>query len=340
MLGKGFGGAERAFVDLCAALVARGHAVLAIAERRAAALPLLRAIDGLAIETIAVWGAWDPHARHVIHRHLRTFAPAVVQCHLARAALLGGRAARSLGIPTLAKTHNYVDLKYYRAISRLIPTTASQASYLEAQGIPADRITRIPNFSRLAPRSAEQVPGSPRLVAAGRFVQKKGFDVLLRAFARLREDHRPLELTLIGDGPERVALEALTRQLGLQAHVHFAGWTSEVAPGLAQATLFVLPSRDEPFGIVVLEAMALGVPIVATRTAGPSEMLDERCAWLVAIEDEVALAAALAAALASPATRAQRARAAAMRFRERYSEAAVVTAYERVYEALAARRAE
>ncbi|HMM74526.1 MAG TPA: glycosyltransferase [Gammaproteobacteria bacterium] len=341
MLAKRFGGAERSFVDLCAELVARGHEVLAICETRAAALPLLARIEGLEVRSVRVWGAWDLFARLAIARSLRAHRAAIVQCHLARAAHLGGAAARGLGLPALAKTHNYVDLRYYRAIDCLVPTTRAQEDYLLAHGIEPRRVTRIPNFSRLVPREpASQPPASPvRLFALGRLVEKKGFDVLLDALAALPPAVPPVVLTLAGDGPLRAALEARAGALAPRVAVRFLGWVEEVTSAFAAADLFVLPSRDEPFGIVVLEAMAAGVPIIATRTAGPLEVLDAETARLVDVGDVAGLAAAIAADLADPASARRRAVRASAVFRQRYSAAAVVPRYERLYEELVARRA-
>lgn len=339
MLGKRFGGAERSFVDLCAELVARDHAVLAICEQRAAALPLLRSIAGLELRTVRVWGSWDPWAGRAIARALRAHRTELVQCHLARAAHLAGTAARRLRLPTVAKTHNYVDLRYYRAIDRLVPTTRAQEEYLLAHGIPPERLTRIPNFSRLTPRAPGPRANPVRLLALGRLVAKKGFDVLLDALATLAPDAPPVALTIAGDGPLRATLEQRARALGPRTVVRFVGWVEDVAALFAAADLFVLPSRDEPFGIVVLEAMASGVPIVTTRTAGPLEVLDAETARFVAVGDAAALAAALAAELAAPERgRARAARAGAV-FREHYAAAAVVPRYERLYAELSARHA-
>lgn len=339
MLAKRFGGAERSFVDLCAELVARGHAVLAVCEARAAALPLLARIDGLETCAVRVWGVWDPFARRAIARALRRHRSEIAQCHLARAAHLGGAAARSLGLPTLAKTHNYVDLDYYRAIDRLVPTTRAQEEYLRARGIAAHRITRIPNFSRLVAREPAAGPyATPvRLLALGRLVEKKGFDLLLDALAELPSAAPPILLTLAGDGALRAALEARARALAPRVTVRFVGWIDEVASLFAAADLFVLPSRDEPFGIVVLEAMAAGVPIVATRTAGPLEILDADTARLVEVENVAALSAAIAADLADPAAAQRRAARAVTAFRASYSAAAVVPRYEAVYAELLTR---
>lgn len=339
MLAKRFGGAERSFVDLCAELVARGHQVLAICEARGAALPLLRALPGLEIVTVRIWGAWDPLATWAIARALRAHRSEIVQCHLARAAYLGGRAARRLDLPTLAKTHNYVDLKYYRAIDCLVPTTRAQEAYLVEHGIPPARVHRIPNFSRQAARdvSAHALEAPLRVLALGRLVAKKGFDVLLDALALLaaREPAPVVELVIAGDGPLRAALETRAQALPRSVSVRFAGWIDEVGPLFARADLFVLPSRDEPFGIVVLEAMAAGVPIVATRTAGPLEVLDADTAALVPIGDAAALADAIADLRANPAAARARAAKASAAYRTLYSAAAVVPRYEALYARLA-----
>lgn len=338
MLAKGFGGAERSFVDLTAALVRRGHDVLAICERRGQALSHLRRVEGLALAPIGVLGAWDPFALWGIRRRLRAFGPEIVQCHLARAAHLGGRAARALGLPALAKTHNYVDLKYYRAIDRLVPTTADQFAYLRRAGVPETRLAIIPNFSRLTPAAAPRPPArtAPTVGSVGRLVRKKGFDVLLLAVARLRAEGLELRLQLAGDGPERTSLVKLAADLGLNERACFMGWADDVAAALAGVDLFVLPSREEPFGIVVLEAMALGIPIVASRTAGPLEILDADCARFADVDDAADLARAIHAALEDPADSAARAGRALARFADRYTETVVVTQYEAVYDALKA----
>lgn len=333
MLAKQFGGAERSFVDLCTELVARGHDVLAVCEARGAALPLLRRITGLTICTVRVWGSWDPFATHAIARALRAHRSVVVQCHLARAAHLGGHAARRLALPTLAKTHNYVDLRYYRAIDCLVPTTHSQERYLIEHGIAPTRLARIPNFTRL-PRAAARPPVTgavPRVLALGRLVEKKGFDVLLDALALVARDARPIELTIAGDGPLRAVLEARARALPDTIVVHFTGWRDDIAALFAASDLFVLPSRDEPFGIVVLEAMAAGVPIVATQTAGPLEILNAATAVLVPIGEVQALAQAIGQFLDDRSAAQGRAAQAAHVYEMTYSAAAVVPLYEALY---------
>lgn len=333
MLGKGFGGAERSFVDLCRALVQRGHDVLAICETRADARDKLMAIEGIATTTVTVRGPWDPFARRNLRHLLGEFRPAIAQMHLARAARLAGTAARSLAIPTLAKTHNYVNPKYYRAIDHLVATTQKQFDYLLAQGIPGSDLSIIPNFSAITPRQHAPLTGDGplRAVAIGRMVHKKGFDVLFDALSRVRELGLTVNLALAGDGPESDTLHDQLDALGLRESVTFLGWQHDVATCLEQADVFVLPSRDEPFGIVCLEAMACGIPIIATATDGPVTFLDDTTAILVPPADPEALAQALGDIARDRAGANARAIAARSRFEAHYSEPVVVGQYLDLY---------
>lgn len=341
MLGKGFGGAERSFVDLCRALAARGHSVLAIGERRGLALPALATTPGIECLAITCHGAWDRLAGYRLQRALSTFDPAVMQAHLARAALLAGRAAHALGLPALAKTHNFVDPADYRYLDVLVPTTLAQEHHLLAHGVSPARLCRIPNFSLLpvAAAARRRATAVPRIKTLGRMVHKKGFDLLLEAAALLRAEGRAFELVIAGDGPELATLRHRAALSDLAASVTLAPWVTDVATFLADADLFVLPSRDEPFGIVVLEAMACGVPIVATASAGPREILDATTALLVEDFSAAALARALAQAIDDAGAAESRAAAALTRYAGCYTAEVVVEAYLALYARLAHTRA-
>lgn len=112
MLAKQFGGAERSFVDLSSALADRGHEILAIVEQRSVAVTQLPTHPNIKCASVRCRGVWDLLCKRRIQRCLAHFAPDLAQTHLARAAHLGGGAARKRNIPTLAKTHDLVDLKY------------------------------------------------------------------------------------------------------------------------------------------------------------------------------------------------------------------------------------
>ena len=339
MLTEGLGGADRYFVDLCGALADRGHAVQAIFHRDFVARNELASHPGIECVPVRIWGGWDLWARHTIRQQVRRFSPQVMQAHLARGARIGGAVCKSLHVPLTVKTHNRVNLKYYPQVDHFIATTAAQKTYLTTHGVAADRVSIIPNFSALAAVSDVAMSHQPiRFCSYGRMVRKKGFDVLLRAFRLFLDRGNQGVLQIGGDGVERHALETLAAELKLNAHVEFVGWLEDPTEILDASDVFVLPSLDEPFGIVLLEAMARGKAIVATRTQGPLEIFDgSSAAWLVDIGDDIGLASALADAAQHPDTVAEKSRAALRCFNETYSTDAVIPRILGVYETLLAR---
>lgn len=146
------------------------------------------------------------------------------------------------------------------------------------------------------------------LVFVGRLAAVKGVPVLLAALRGLVAVHPGLRLTLVGDGPERGALEARARDMGLAGHVDFVGYKAqvEVAMLLREATALVLPSFAEGLPVVLMEALAARVPVVATRIAGVAELVEDGVSGLlVPPGDAGALRAALAEVLGDPALRAR-----------------------------------
>jgi glycosyltransferase involved in cell wall biosynthesis len=185
----------------------------------------------------------------------------------------------------------------------------------------------------VAARAAQaQAPpaGDPRLLAVGRLATQKGFDVLICALPAVIERHPDAVLTILGEGEERAALEALAAGLGLGDAVRLPGLSPNPYPAMAQADLLVSSSRYEGFANVIVEAMAAGCPVVATDCPGATrEMVIEGVTgWLAAPDDPASLAAAILRALA--ADREPVARAAAGFCREHYAPERILAAYERV----------
>ncbi len=119
------------------------------------------------------------------------------------------------------------------------------------------------------------VPAGRYVFAIGRFVRKKGFDLLLRAYVELAERHPDVSLVIGGDGPDRSAAESLASELGIASRVTFAGRLDRpaVLAAMSSAEIFIMPSRVEPFGIVILEAWRSGTAVVATSRGGPREFI-------------------------------------------------------------------
>jgi colanic acid/amylovoran biosynthesis glycosyltransferase len=186
---------------------------------------------------------------------------------------------------------------------------------LMALGAPGERtlVHRMGvDVSRFAETPRTLKPGEPvHFIGVGRMVEKKGFDDALAAFAafRARPDAPDAALTLIGDGPMRAALEAQARVLGLQAHVRFTGLLphAAVAEHLARAHVFVLASKTARSGdmegipVALMEAMAQGLPVLATRHSGTPELVEHAASGLLCDEgDRAALAANMAALARAP----------------------------------------
>jgi glycosyltransferase involved in cell wall biosynthesis len=162
----------------------------------------------------------------------------------------------------------------------------------------------IPNPVEIGPRAGPSAEGK-RLVAVGRLTEQKGFDVLLRAFGAIAADFPGWQLDIWGEGGEKAALEGLIAAKGLEGRARLRGVTPFPRGWIEGADLFALPSRYEGFPNVLAEAMAAGIPTVASNCDfGPSDMIENGTSGsLVPPNDENALAAELARLMGEPALR-------------------------------------
>jgi len=178
----------------------------------------------------------------------------------------------------------------------------------------------------------------PRLVALGRLVPEKGFDVAIDAMPAVRASHPAARVTIAGDGPERAALARRAERLGLSRAVELPGWVApdDVPALIARSSLVVMPSRwREPFGLVALQAAQGGRPIVATRRGGlPEIVAPGETGLLVDADDPRALAAAIVSLLDDPATAARMGAAGRERAERSFGWEAFVDAYEDLYRRL------
>jgi glycosyltransferase involved in cell wall biosynthesis len=189
-----------------------------------------------------------------------------------------------------------------------------------------------------APPEMRELEG-PVFVAAGRLVEVKAFDLLIEAFARLRKRHPGAHLLLLGEGPERPRLEALVESLGQRAHVRLIGFRPRLVDYLRHATAFVLTSRWEGFGNVLVEAMAAGAPVISVDCpVGPRAILEDgKAGLLVGQHDPDAIAAAMAVMLEDPGRRARWRAQGRSRARD-FDVAATVPGFEALFERVAPRR--
>jgi glycosyltransferase involved in cell wall biosynthesis len=234
-----------------------------------------------------------------------------------------------------------------RLASAFVAVSGPIRDELLAAGVPANRIRRIPNGvdatrfapappeARAAARAALGLGGGPVAVYTGRLSPEKGADVLLDAWAR-RPGPDGATLCVVGDGPERAALEAQARRLGVAGSIRFAGSCADVSPWLRAADAFVLPSRTEGLSLALLEAMASGLAVVATDVGAAREATGPGGALVVPPERPEALAEALGAVLSDRERALALGRAARARAVARYGIAAVADRHLELYREVAA----
>jgi glycosyltransferase involved in cell wall biosynthesis len=259
MLAPGLGGLEQSLIDYCEALLLEGHPVHAVIDPRWAGRRALERLPLATILPLANCGEWDPLAVHRLRRWLRAAAPPLVLTIGRRASTIVRRARRPRPLPLqVGVTPNY-SLGPLIGLDHVLATTSDLRNALIAAGQPPARITVVPNLVRVPPEGtpATADPGRvPVIGALGRFVSRKGFADLIVALARLRARGYRFEARLAGSGPEDAALRALAGRLGIEDRLRFLGWITDQRSFFEALDLLCVPSREEPFGIVVLEGMA------------------------------------------------------------------------------------
>ena len=192
----------------------------------------------------------------------------------------------------------------YRCAHGIVANSRAAARQLESEGISPDLIQVIPNGVSVERFTPRPVGGRPvrTILTVANLRTEKAHEVLLAAAAPLCARHPQLQFLVAGDGPRAAELRALAASLGVGAQVSFLGHREDVPALLALADAFVLPSRSEAFPNGAIEAMAAGLPVVASRVGGLVDLIDEgRTGLLVRPDDPTALGAALESLILSPA---------------------------------------
>ena len=206
-----------------------------------------------------------------------------------------------LGRGQVAKWQEPLLREAFVGAQRVFAVSSSLARSLQPYAGEDVRIDVVPNMVDTA---FFHPPAQPRpawpftFLAVGGLVRRKGLDTLLDAFARHWCDGADVQLVIAGDGPEWGALESRAERLGIGRQVRFVGALSkaDVREAMWEANVLVLPSLYETFGVVLIEAMSTGMPVVATRCGGPEEIITPEVGWLAEPGDVDSLAGALAAA--------------------------------------------
>jgi glycosyltransferase involved in cell wall biosynthesis len=276
----------------------------------------------------------------------------IVHTHNTYAHFYGTLAARAAGVPHVVNTQHgrgcgagwkaRVQFSLANRLTDQVFGVSDDAALLCRQQDPLSRgkIGRIWNGIDLTRFAWSGPRPEPVAISVARLSPEKDFSTLLRAVA-LAVPHVPgLRLKIVGDGVERPALDRLTRDLNIHGHVQFLGERNDVPQLLRQAGLFVSSSRTEGVSLTLLEAMAVGLPVLATRVGGNPEVVDDGVTGrLVPPQDHRALSAALVALCRDSELRSTMGALARTRVAELFDVRRIVEEYEDVYRTLGERRA-
>lgn len=300
-----------------------------------------------------------------LRRAITSFRPDVVHGMLFWGYVLGTLAARSAGVAAVVAArrslghHRSAHSPRVRAIEAaanrrvdlfVANSEAVREDAIRGEGLPPEKVRVLYNGVDLSrfraiPKDEARArlgisPDVTLVVVVANLIHYKGHHVLLEALRTIDPGCRRPLVVLIGDGSERDALLARSRQLGLDSTVRFAGSTPEVPRWLSAADLLVHPSLEEGFPNAVLEAMAVGRAVVATTAGGtPEAVVDGVTGWLVPPGDPAALASAIVTAIGAPERLLAAGEAAQRRILDRFTIERSVEAHEALYNELAAKRA-
>lgn len=270
------GGIATALGSYSAALAQRGHQHVVLLPSGAAAADGLSGMDNVRLIAMpAAMIRFHLLTGALFHGRLRAAIGAAdaIFIHNARLAQLARRFHRPVClISHSGKLRHLVAADHAVFLSRSAESRARELLGPDHRDHP--RIHVIPHgFPTYGtPPRPSSSSGPVRVLAAGRFVPKKGFEVLLQAAGLLRQRGTAMTFDIYGDGPLRPVLADLIGRLGLD-HVTLHGWHPSLDHALAKADLFCLPSLEEPFGLVIGEAMGRGLPLVGTCTDGPLDVI-------------------------------------------------------------------
>jgi glycosyltransferase involved in cell wall biosynthesis len=307
----------------------------------------------------------DAQATLALWRVLRRERPAIVHTHTSKAGAVGRVAAWLAGIPVVIHTpHGHIFYGYYgpvmsgliRLVERALARITDRIVTLTERGIAehvrlgiarADKFTAIPSGIALSAFRSVRIepavkrkelglpPEGPVIGTVGRLVPIKGHEWLLKAAPQVLAEFPRATFVFLGEGPLLGRLQQVAGELGISGHVLFLGARQDVPECLAAFDLFAFPSLNEGMGRALIEAMAVGLPVVATHVGGIPDVVAEGVnGLLVPPEDERALAAAILALLRDPGRMGAFGEAAGRSVGERFEAASTIREIERLYDAV------
>jgi glycosyltransferase involved in cell wall biosynthesis len=317
----GFYGAERTLLELATFLRDQGwDSRIVVLEGNGAAEMTRRAADnGIACQAFVTSGRLGllPMLRR-LRATLAQESRAVIHSHGYKPDILLAALGVPRRLPCLATCHSwysttvklkaleYLDKWAVRRFDHIVAVSDEIYRDLRASGTPDARVSRIDNAISIPVLDTHEkniirtewnvAPGEKLVVQIGRLAKSKRNALLLKAVAELPAEI-PARVVFVGDGEERAALAAYARELKIDGRVVFAGYRRNAPAIMAAADVLAITSNQEGLPIVILEAMAVGCPIIATAVGAIPQVLSEESAWIIPVDDDAALMQALREAL-------------------------------------------
>ncbi|MGI6657059.1 MAG: glycosyltransferase [Desulfobulbus sp.] len=288
-----------------------------------------------------------------LSRLFRRLRPDVVQAHMFHTNLYTVLAARLAGVPVIVTTehgkgrwgqpvYRWLERHVIAPLSTLRVAVSEDLRALRTApgGEPAEKMVVIPPCVAIPEQGVEYESRQPCTIGVvGRMVAIKDYPTMLRAFSRVIRVGTDAELVFLGDGPQRSLLENMARELDLEHRVHFLGFQSNVQERVRSFDLVAFSSLSEGIPVAMLEAMAAGVPVVATRVGGiPEAIRDGVDGLLVPSGNAQALADAILRYVGDAALRRQIGSSGRQRVASLYSREAICSRYETIFRELLSER--
>ncbi len=287
MLSRDLGGIQQSFLDYSKALKIENHDVVNITS-------MCAKINNKCSDTIKLPNLFPYCLISKIYLRIiiAIYKPDIILAH-GRRAISFARFFKPDNVSLVGIAHNY-QTKRIKKCDYIISVADGLIEYFKTKGIDRKRMFKLPNSIKIT-NEYKPKKYNPEIVIGsfGRFVANKGFNYLIEAMYLLKIKGYKCTLLLGGDGAEKENLHFLVKKFNLEKEIKFIGWVEDKDAFFKKIDIFCLPSALEPFGIILLEAMANSTPIVATRSGGPAEILRNGKDGLIAEIDQKDIASKL-----------------------------------------------
>jgi len=344
----GFGGAERLVLDLIKRFNKEKYDLRVVAMVRGGGLEKAFRDIGVDLEIFYKKNKLGLGVFFKLLKYFKAEKPKIVHTHLFGADVWAGLAAYFSGVPHIIKTEHNLNItegafkKFLKKISafvfeKMVAVSPAVVEYMiDVEKMPKDKIKIIYNgidIDRFKPKKSAGFSSPIVLVNVSRFEEQKGHKYLIEALQMLKSTD--WQLWLIGDGSLRKKIEQQVEEAGLSDRVKFYGNREDVPNLLAKADVFVFSSLWEGLGLAVLEAGAVGLPVVATKVGGVKDVFkDNETAQLVEVKDSIALGKAISWVLEHPDKASFMGQKAREMVQEKYSLERMTQEYEHLYDSL------